>query len=111
LCTGAGGSNSWLVPSPESTMKGKLCCTYSGGYASIAVGLLLGHGGVGGGGLSTISYGPSNGASPPVEMCVVGERVRWKRTCLLEVAVVARAEVVGDRWLLCHTRSASAFRE
>lgn len=43
--TGGGGSSSWVVARPDSTMKGRLCCTYSGGYASIATtpALLQGH--------------------------------------------------------------------
>ena len=32
--TGSWGSSSLLVPRPERSMNGKLCCTYSGGYAS-----------------------------------------------------------------------------
>lgn len=33
--TGGGGSSSVGAPRPDRTMKGRLCCTYSGGYASI----------------------------------------------------------------------------
>jgi len=49
LWSGGGGASSLLVPRPDSTMKGRLCCTYSGGYASIAtVQLLQGHEDAGG---------------------------------------------------------------
>jgi hypothetical protein len=39
--TGGGGSSSRVVPRPDRTMKGRLCCTYSGGYASIATATTL----------------------------------------------------------------------
>jgi hypothetical protein len=31
LRTGGGRSSSLVVPRPESTIKGRLCCTYAGG--------------------------------------------------------------------------------
>ena len=37
-CTGGGGSSSGAVPKPDRTMKGRLCWTYAGGYASIGTG-------------------------------------------------------------------------
>jgi hypothetical protein len=58
-------------------------------------------------GLSAISRGPSDWSKPLVQICVGGGRVRSKSVCLLEVAVVARAEVVGG----CYVIPASAFRE